>query len=142
MITQQLLNRFLEVQETKYQVALNEIQHGKKQTHWMWYIFPQIKGLGSTENAVFYGINNLDEAQEFFNHPILGPRLIQITQELLKIENKSAFEIMGTPDDKKLKSCMTLFGHIPNTNALFQEVLNKYFKGEKDLKTIILLKSQ
>lgn len=133
------LNRFLEAQESKYQDALNEIQQGKKQTHWMWYIFPQIKGLGSTDYNIFYGIENIEEAQKYYNHPILGKRLIEITQALLQIKNKTALEIMGTPDDRKLKSCMTLFSLLSHPNKVFQEVLDKYFDGEQDLKTIEML---
>ena len=136
------LNRFLEAQESKYQDALNEIQQGEKQTHWMWYIFPQIKGLGFTDYNIFYGIENGEEAQAYYNHPVLGKRLIEITQVLLQIEDKSALEIMGKPDERKLKSCMTLFSILPNTHKVFQEVLDKHFKGEKDLKTIEILNNQ
>lgn len=136
------LNRFLEAQETKYPEALSEIKKGKKESHWMWYVFPQIKGLGFTDCNIFYGIESLEEAQQYFQHPILGKRLIEITHLLLQIKNKTVLEIMGTPDERKLKSCMTLFSLLKNTNAVFQEVLDKYFNGITDNKTIQLLKNQ
>ena len=96
------LNRFLEAQNLKYLDALKEIKQGKKQTHWMWFVFPQIKGLGFSDYNFFYGIENLEEAQQHSDHPILGKHLIEISLALLKIENKTALEIMGKSDERKL----------------------------------------
>lgn len=133
------LNRFLEAQENKYKDALQEIQNGMKETHWMWYVFPQIKGLGFTDYNIFYGIENLDEAQHYYNHPVLGKNLIEITTALLKIENKTALEIMGRPDERKLRSCMTLFSRLPNTSDCFQLVLQKYFDNKLDDRTLEII---
>jgi uncharacterized protein (DUF1810 family) len=109
MATQNNLIRFLEAQENTYATALAEIKNGQKESHWMWFIFPQIEGLGFTDFNIFYAIKDIPEAIAYFKHPILGQRLIGISKEVLKIENKTALEIMGKPDTKKLKSCMTLF---------------------------------
>lgn len=136
------LNRFLEAQQNSYPKALEEIQQWQKQSHWMWFIFPQIKGLGFTDFNVFYGIENLEEAQAYYDHPVLGNRLTEISQVLLDIENKTALEIMGKPDERKLRSCMTLFSLLPNANPVFQNVLEKYYQGIKDEKTIALLSKQ
>lgn len=131
------LNRFLKAQENDYEIALAEIKSGCKRSHWMWYIFPQYKGLGYSETSKYYAIQSLDEAKEFLNHPILGFRLQQITLELLKINNLSATEIFGRPDDSKLKSCMTLFASIDTSQEkLFQIVLDQFFNGQKDRKKL------
>lgn len=108
----------------------------------MWYVFPQIAGLGFTDYNIFYAIKDIQEAQAYYNHPILGQRLIKISKELLKIENKTALAILGKPDTKKLKSCMTLFSLLPNTNSVFASVLDKYYQGEADEKTIAILQSK
>ncbi|ABQ06579.1 DUF1810 domain-containing protein [Flavobacterium johnsoniae] len=136
------LHRFIEAQSKTYDDALREIQNGKKQTHWMWFIFPQIKGLGFTDYNIFYGIENLHEAQRYYDHPVLGKRLVEITNALLEIENKSALEIMGKPDERKLRSCMTLFSLLPNASACFLHVLKKYYDGERDERTIEILRFQ
>lgn len=133
------LNRFLEAQNLKYLDALKEIKQGKKQTHWMWFVFPQIKGLGFSDYNFFYGIENLEETQQYYDHPILGKHLIEISLALLKIENKTALEIMGKSDERKLQSCMTLFSLLINTNNVFEVVLDKYYQGNKDKKTLELL---
>jgi uncharacterized protein (DUF1810 family) len=130
------LNRFLEAQENVYKQALREIQTGEKLSHWMWFIFPQVKGLGFTQYNIFYGIDDLKEAQHYYEHPVLGKRLIEITNALLKIENKTALEIMGRPDERKLKSCMTLFSLLPNSSKSFKDVLQKYYAGKVDEKTL------
>ena len=101
----------------------------------MWFIFPQVKGLGSTEMSIKYSIDNLDEAVDYLNHPVLGQRLKEITGELLKVEDRSALEIFGSPDNKKLKSCMTLFSIISQKDNLFEKVLEHYFMGEEDKRT-------
>jgi uncharacterized protein (DUF1810 family) len=142
MATPSNLSRFLEAQQNTYPQALAEIKLGQKQSHWMWYVFPQIVGLGFTDYNIFYAIKDIPEAISFLKHPILGQRLIEISKELLKIENKTALEIMGKPDTKKLKSCMTLFSVLPNTDSVFKSVLNKFYQGEIDEKTISILKSK
>jgi len=133
------LERFLDAQEKDFLNALNEIKKGKKLTHWIWYIFPQLAGLGKSEYAVFYGIKNVDEAEEYLNHPILGKRLIEICSELLNLEHKTANQIFGSPDDLKVRSCMTLFSSLKDTDPVFSNVLDKYYQGIKDLFTMKLI---
>jgi uncharacterized protein (DUF1810 family) len=133
------LIKFLDAQNQVYLKALSEIKKGKKETHWMWYIFPQIKGLGSSETAQYYGIKNLNEATAYLQHPILGKHLIEISEEVLKLKGKTATQIFGTPDDMKLRSCMTLFANVENANSVFQKVLAKYFNGLPDELTLQLL---
>lgn len=134
------LQRFILAQQSDYTTALSEIKNGRKQSHWMWYIFPQIAGLGFSEMAQRYAIKDLQEAAEYLDHPVLGARLSEISNALLFIENKSANEIFGKPDDMKLKSSMTLFSKVPGADPVFAKVLDKYFDGTADLKTIELLK--
>lgn len=136
------LNRFLEAQESTYQYALAEIKNGQKESHWMWFIFPQIAGLGFTDFNIFYAIKNIEEAQAYYNHPILGKRLIEISKAMHQVQNKTALEILGKPDTRKLKSCMTLFTQLPNASPVFQQVLNKFYNGELDKKTLDILPSQ
>ena len=136
------LIRFLEAQNQVYLKALSEIKKGQKQSHWMWYIFPQLTGLGSSENARYFGITNLGEAIAYLQHPTLGKHLIEITKALLAIKGKSASDIFGNPDDLKLHSSMTLFSLVENTDPLFNEVINLYFGGLLDSRTIALLKSR
>ncbi len=133
------LERFLDAQEKDFLNALNEIKKGKKLTHWIWYIFPQLAGLGKSEYAVFYGIKNVDEAEEYLNHPILGKRLIEICSELLNLEHKTANQIFGSPDDLKVRSCMTLFSSLKDTDPVFSNVLDKYYQGIKDPFTMKLI---
>lgn len=117
------LNRFLEAQKDDYEIALSEIRAGRKSSHWMWYIFPQFKGLGNSSASMFYGIKDKEEARSFLNHPLLGFRLLQISAELLHLEESNATKIMGRPDDLKLKSCMTLFLEIDNSkDSVFRKV--------------------
>lgn len=142
MSTENNLNRFLDAQEANYADALAEIKRGRKQTHWMWYVFPQIAGLGISETARFYAIKDLDEATAYLAHPVLGKRLIDITEALLAIQGKSANQILGSPDDIKLRSSMTLFGSLPNANPVFQAVLDAFYKGEKDQKTLQIIENQ
>jgi uncharacterized protein (DUF1810 family) len=139
METKYNLQRFVIAQQEKYNDALLEIKNGAKQSHWMWFIFPQIKDLGFSEYNLYFAINDLEEAKQYYNHPVLGKRLIEISKELLKIKNKTALEIFGNPDAQKLQSSMTLFSLINNSNPVFQEVLDKYYNGDKDEKTIIKL---
>ena len=133
------LKRFLDAQNQVYLKALSEIKNGKKETHWMWFIFPQLKGLGQSETARFYAIADLQEATEFLAHPVLGKHLIQISEELLQIKDKSAKEILGYPDDVKLRSSMTLFANVKDTNPVFASVLKHYFDGLQDEETLQLL---
>ena len=135
------LNRFLEAQRKDYDIALSEIRAGRKRTHWMWYIFPQFRGLGHSETSKYYGIKDIDEVKEFLNHPILGLRLQQISEELMNLEEKDATKIMGHPDDLKLKSCMSLFLEIDDRKeSVFRNVIDKFFDGHADQKTLKLLK--
>jgi uncharacterized protein (DUF1810 family) len=133
------LMRFLEAQNQVYLKALSEIKEGKKNSHWMWYIFPQIKGLGSSETAKQYGIKDLNEATAYLQHPVLGKHLIEISEEVLNLSEKTATQIFGTPDDLKLRSCMTLFANVKNTNLVFQKIIVKYFNGLPDELTLELL---
>ena len=105
----------------------------------MWYIFPQVKGLGFSETSKFYGIENLDEASAYLEHPVLGKRLIEICEALLNLKSVQANEVFGRPDDMKLKSSMTLFAAVPNSNVVFSAVLEKFFKGEQDKNTLRIL---
>ena len=130
------LNRFVEAQETMYEIALSEIKNGYKQSHWMWFIFPQHKDLGRSSTAKFYGISDLEEAKQYLMHPILGKRLKEISNELLKHKEKSAIEILGEVDALKLKSSMTLF-EIIEPNSVFNDVLNAFYKGKRDKATIL-----
>ncbi len=140
MAAQYNLKRFTDAQESKFQQALNEIKNARKQSHWMWFIFPQVAGLGFSETSKFFGIKDLTEASLYLEHPVLGSRLIEISEVLLELEGKTASQIFGSPDDLKLKSSMTLFSSIQNTNPVFETVLNKYFNGVKDSKTLQLIK--
>ncbi len=139
MSVPKVLERFLAAQQDRYQQALREIKHGRKQTHWMWFIFPQIAGLGFSETSKLYAIKHRDEAALYMEHTILGPRLVEISKALLDIEGKTANQIFGTPDDLKLKSCMTLFSELDNANPAFKAVLSKYFNGGKDMNTLRLI---
>jgi uncharacterized protein (DUF1810 family) len=129
------LERFVEAQDNDYNNALREVINGRKQTHWMWYIFPQIQGLGYSETAKYYAIRDLEEATKYLNHQVLGERLLRITAELLKLES-SAAQIFGSPDDLKLRSSMTLFAAVQDASPLFEQVLGKFFNGRKDEKTL------
>lgn len=134
------LNRFLKAQEYDYNIALEEMKKGYKCSHWMWYIFPQISGLGFSSTAKYFEIQNKQEALDYISHPILGKRILEISSVLLDIESNDATEVMGYPDDLKLRSSMTLFAEIAPEHEVFQKVLNKFFAGEKDEKTTEILK--
>lgn len=134
------LSRFLQAQEINYQHAFSEIQNGKKISHWMWYIFPQIKELGQTDTSKFYAINNIQEAEQYLQHPVLGNRLIEISSALTHHADKSATQIFGYPDNLKLHSCVTLFSVVPNTHPVFEKILSLFFKGKKDMATLQILK--
>ena len=135
------LNRFILAQSTQYERALNEIKAGKKQSHWMWYIFPQLKGLGNSVKSNVYGIENLEEAQHYLAHAVLGVRLIEITKALLNLNGLSAKAIFDSPDDLKLKSSMTLFALAEaSKDNLFMNVLEKYYNKNMDERTKVMLK--
>ncbi len=131
------LDRFIKAQENTYYIALNEIKNGRKRSHWMWYIFPQIKGLGMSDASRFYGIDGVIEARAYLDNEILGARLREITGELLKLNENNPFDIFGTIDMIKLKSCMTLFNYVSDED-IFMDVLEKFYNGEIDDKTIFL----
>ncbi len=135
------LDRFIKAQERDYFKALNEIKKGKKTTHWIWYIFPQLDGLGYSSTAKYYGIKGENEAIEYIENEYLRNHLLEISNELLKIENKSINDIMGYPDDLKLKSCMTLFDYVSDYEV-FSKVLEKYYDGTYDEITIKILKNK
>src|ERR1700709_25033 len=116
------LKRFTDAQERDYEVALAEIRGGKKRSHWMWYIFPQVKGLGFSSTSQHYGISGFKEAEAYLRHPVLNERLVAICQALLEVDNKSASEIFGSPDDMKLRSSMTLFAAVPESDPVFQQI--------------------
>jgi uncharacterized protein (DUF1810 family) len=137
------LTRFLDAQNKCYLKALSEIKNGRKESHWMWFIFPQLKGLGRSETAKFYAIDNIDEAKAYLHHPVLGRHLIQIANAVFDVEGKTANQIFGSPDDMKLRSCMTLFANVPDADPIFEKIVGKYFNGLQDELTIqILLKSK
>jgi uncharacterized protein (DUF1810 family) len=133
------LQRFVTAQEQDFDAALQELKTGRKRSHWMWYIFPQLLGLGFSETTKFYAIKDLKEAQNYLEHPVLGPRLVKISEALLHLQ-LPAKQVFGSPDDLKLHSSMTLFSEVPGANPVFELVLQKLFKGQKDPKTLLLLK--
>lgn len=133
------LQRFIDAQETSYPTALSEIKQGRKQSHWMWYIFPQLQGLGMSSTSQYYGLKDATEAAEFAEHPLLGERLLRLCEALLELKSSNATAIMGSPDDIKLKSSMTLFTALPAANPVFQRVLDKFFQGAQDPNTLRLL---
>ncbi len=133
------MQRFIQAQEYDYQTALAEVRVGYKCSHWMWYIFPQLKGLGFSSTAQYYGIYGREEAMAFLTHPVLGARLREITSVLLTLEGKSAVEIFGRTDAMKLRSSMTLF-YAVSEDDLFKKVLDKYYDGKLDGRTLAMLK--
>ena len=134
------LERFVKAQEYDYDTALREIRSGRKRSHWMWYIFPQLRGLGFSSTSQYYGIRDLDEAKAYLQHPVLGPRLVEISQALLTLDTDDAGAVMGYPDNLKLHSCMTLFelaafGLAAPELHVFSRVQEKYFAGHADRRT-------
>lgn len=132
------LNRFVSAQEGDYARALAEVRAGRKRTHWMWYVFPQLAGLGSSSTARFYALKSADEARAYLAHPVLGPRLIECSEAALAVTGRTASDIFGFPDDLKLRSCATLFAHISPPDSVFARLLAKYFDGP-DARTLELL---
>jgi uncharacterized protein (DUF1810 family) len=126
------LQRFVAAQNSVYERVLAELRGGKKHGHWMWFIFPQLRGLGYSHTAIAFGISSREEAQAYLKHPILGPRLLECTRLVSLIEGRSIDQIFGYPDDLKFRSSMTLFASVTAENQIFREALQKYFGGEPD----------
>jgi len=133
------LQRFMKAQDPVFEQVRTELRQGQKQSHWMWFIFPQLKGLGNSPTAVEFAISSLQEATAYSHHPILGPRLRECTQLVNLVRGHSISEIFGYPDELKFRSSMTLFARATSANAVFSEALEKYFSGEPDPLTIGLL---
>jgi uncharacterized protein (DUF1810 family) len=135
------LERFVYAQDQDgiYETAVSELRNGQKVNHWMWFVFPQVTGLGHSSMAKEFAISSIAEAQAYLRHPVLGPRLIECTKILIGIEGRSAIDILGTMDAMKLRSSMTLFMNAAPDEPAFRELLAKYFRGSPDEKTIALL---
>jgi uncharacterized protein (DUF1810 family) len=133
------LGRFKSAQEGIYGRVLAELRRGQKRTHWMWFIFPQIDGLAHSTTSKYYAIKSIEEARQYLNHPVLGTRLLECTEMVLGVEGRSVSEIFGYPDDLKLKSSMTLFACVADPRSVFVRILDKYFQGERDIRTLDLL---
>lgn len=130
------LNRFITAQESIYDNVLTELTSGRKRTHWMWYIFPQIDGLGHSSTSKHYAIKSIAEARQYLNHPVLGTRLLECAEAVFAIEGRSISEIFAYPDNLKLKSSMTLFACVADQCSVFARILDKYFDGERDVLTL------
>jgi uncharacterized protein (DUF1810 family) len=128
-------------QAEAYARALAEVRAGLKQSHWMWFVFPQIDGLGMSPMSRTYAIKNLDEARAYLDHPVLGPRLLECMGAVLEVSGRSAHDIFGSPDDWKLRSCATLFAQVSPAGSVFEQALAKYFDGQGDPKTLRLIRS-
>ena len=133
------MDRFVRAQDGVYDIALAEIEDGHKSTHWMWFIFPQIAGLGFSETSRRYAIASREEAKAYLRHPVLGPRLLRCAQAALRVEGLSANEMFGSPDDMKLRSCATLFAAVSPPGSVFARIIGKYFGGHPDPRTLELL---
>ena len=133
------LQRFIDAQQRDYRTALDEIGAGRKRSHWMWYIFPQYHGLGFSPTSVHFAIKSADEARAYLAHPVLGAGLRECVDALLSLDGRSAHEIFGSPDDLKLRSSMTLFAQVSPAGSIFEQVIDRYYDGKPDRKTIDLL---
>ena len=133
------LSHFVQAQESVYSQALGELRRGRKTTHWMWFIFPQIEGLGHSSMAQRYAIQSQAEARAYLQHPILGARLIECCEAILTHQNSTASQIFGYPDDMKLRSSVTLFSLVASDDSVFQRVLDQFFDGEPDQNTLDIL---
>ncbi|WP_045227233.1 DUF1810 domain-containing protein [Methyloterricola oryzae] len=133
------LIRFVQAQDDDYERALAELKSGRKRSHWMWYIFPQFEGLGLSATAHQYTIKSLAEARAYLAHPVLGPRLLACAAALLEVAGRTAHEILGSPDDWKLRSCASLFAQVSPAGSVFHRLLEQYFHGEPDQRTLALL---
>lgn len=136
------LQRFVSAQEPVYSTVLNELHNGRKRTHWMWFIFPQIDGLGFSSTSRYYAIKTKEETLHYLHHPVLGARLVECTEAVLQIAGKSASDIFGSPDDLKLKSSMTLFAAVSDPGSTFERVIERYFQGQRDARTLTLLEQR
>ena len=136
------LQRFKEAQKRDFDTALSEIRRGRKQSHWMWYIFPQIQGLGFSSTSVYYAIQNMAEAEDFLNDPYLGANLRTISEALLELDTDDPYQIFGSPDHLKLLSCMTLFEAAEGEGGVFTQVIEKYYDGRRDDKTLYILEEE
>lgn len=130
------LQRFKDAQKNDYELALREIKSGRKRSHWMWYIFPQIHGLGRTSISEYFSIKNIQEAREYLKDPVLGTRLVEISKALLDLSTSDPQAVFGSPDDLKLRSCMTLFEKADPENPVFGKVLDRYYNGQRDQRTL------
>lgn len=133
------LQRFVEAQDRVYESVCNELALGEKTSHWMWFIFPQLKGLGRSPIAKYYGIDSAAEALDYWRHPVLGRRLLDCTRLVLAQRNTTAHDILGSLDDLKFKSCMTLFAQVAPQEPVFREALARFFGGQPDQATLRLL---
>ena len=133
------LDRFVRAQQIDYAPALSEIRAARKRSHWMWYIFPQYAGLGSSPMSQQYAIRSLAEAKAYLRHPVLGPRLVECAEAVLQLEDRSALEVFGSPDDLKLRSSATLFSASTDAGSVFERLLEKYFDGQRDQRTLQLV---
>lgn len=133
------LHRFVDAQSSVYDQVLTELRAGRKQSHWIWFIFPQIQGLGSSPTAMEYAISGLDEARAYIAHPLLGPRLRECTSLVNAVDGRTPSEIFGYPDDLKFRSSMTLFARATADDQVFRDALTKYYGGEEDLLTVARL---
>lgn len=133
------LNRFVQAQKDDYARALSEVKSGRKRSHWMWYIFPQFDGLGFSATSRHYAIKSIEEANAYLGHSVLGPRLLECIKAALAVDGRSAYDIFGYPDDMKLRSCATLFAHVSPAGSVFHQLLDKYFQGDHDNKTLQLV---
>ncbi len=133
------LRRFVLAQSEDYQQALSEIRSGRKRTHWMWYVFPQIDGLAFSSTSQHYSIKSVEEAKAYLDHAVLGPRLLECAEAVIRVEGRSATEIFGSPDDLKLRSCATLFACVAAPGSVFDRLLEKYYRGLRDDRTLRLL---
>ena len=138
---QYYLNRFIEAQMTTYEGAMLELARGRKESHWVWYIFPQIEGLGRSDTAKLYSIKSLEEGRAYLGHPVLGPRLIESCELLLVLKDASMDEVMGFPDDLKLLSSMTLFEAVSNSNIIFTKMIETYYDNDRDKGSLKIIKS-
>ena len=135
------LSRFIDAQETTYEGAMLELARGRKESHWIWYIFPQIVGLGNSETTKIFSIKSLEEGRAYLEHPVLGPRLVEACEILLTLKGTSINEVMGFPDDLKLLSSMTLFETFSESNSVFTRIIEIYFDSERDKATLKIIES-
>ena len=135
------LQRFVDAQAEHYAQVLEEIRQGCKRSHWMWFVFPQVDGLGVSEMARYYAIKSRAEAEAYLRHPVLGARLIECANAVLSVQGRTAFEIFGRPDDLKLRSCATLFASVSEPQSVFQRLLDRYFQGRPDHATLQRLRT-